>query len=204
MKQIRKSGKARGGLQVQMRKPIVVLALTGLVALILGGQAAKNWKDRAEYDLYETITKDNTPASRLQSLEKWKSGYAQSDYADVRLKIYLLTYQQLNNHRGAFDTAAEILKTDPNDMTALTEHVGYIRTLVPATASAQLSAQQKADLETADKTARYVLANVDTVYAADKKPAAMTADAWTAAKPAMQKFSQFTLSYIAKIGRAHV
>ncbi len=93
--------------------------------------AQKNWKDRAEYDLYETITKDATPASRLQNLDKWKSQYAQSEYADVRLKIYLVTYQQMMNHRAAFDIAQEILKTKPNDLTALTEIVGYGLSLVP-------------------------------------------------------------------------
>ncbi|MEQ1883956.1 MAG: hypothetical protein ABL967_02775 [Bryobacteraceae bacterium] len=158
--------------------------------------AQKNWKDRAEYDLYTEITKpDATPQARLQNLEKWKAGYAQSEYADVRLKIYLVTYQQMNNHRAAVDTAVEILKAEPNDLAALTEIVGFGLSLVPADPKATLSAANKADLETVEKTAAYVTGNLDAIYAADKKPPqGMTDDQWAAAKPAMAKFAQFTMA----------
>src|SRR5580765_3618620 len=71
-------------------------------------KSAKNWKDTAEYDLYSAIIKpDATPASRLQNLDKWKAGYPQSEYADTRQQIYLITYAAMNNHRAAFDAAAE-------------------------------------------------------------------------------------------------
>jgi hypothetical protein len=161
--------------------------------------AAKNWKDRAEYDLYAAITMDNNPASRLQNLEKWKSQYPQSEYGDVRLKIYLVTYQQMMppNHRTAFDTAIEILKTDPNDLTSLTEIVGYGLTLVPADPKATLTAQNKSDLDTVEKTARYIEGNLDKIYAADKKPQGTTDEQWNGAKPTMQKFSQFTIARVA-------
>lgn len=179
-----------------------------LVTLVLTASAQapaqknqKNWKDRAEYDLYDAITKDNTPASRLQNLEKWKSQYAQSEYADVRLKIYLVTYQQMMNHRAAFDTATEILKTDPSDLTSLTEIVGYGLTLVPADPKAQLTPQNKSDLDTIEKTARYIEANLDKIYAADKKPQGTTDEQWNGAKPTMQKFSQFTIARAALLAK---
>jgi hypothetical protein len=172
------------------------------LALTASGQApAKNWKDRAEYDLYAAITMDNAPASRLQNLEKWKSMYPQSEYADVRLKIYLVTYQQMMNHRAAIDTATEILKADPNDLTSLTEIVGYGLTLEPTAPNAQLTAQNKADLDTIEKTARYIEANMDKVYAADKKPQGTTDDQWNAAKPTMQKFAQFTIARTALLSK---
>ena len=45
----------------------------------------KNWKDNAEYELYSAIIKPEAkPAERLQNLDKWKSAYPQSDYADTR------------------------------------------------------------------------------------------------------------------------
>jgi hypothetical protein len=168
-----------------------------LVALALTANAQapqKNWKDRAEYDLYDAITKDTMPASRLQNLDKWKSQYAQSEYADVRLKIYLVTYQQMNNHRAAFDIATEILRADPSDLTSLTEIVGYGLTLLPTAANAQLNAQNKADLDTVEKTARYIEGNLDKVYGADRKPQGTTDDQWNGAKPTMQKFAQFTIA----------
>ena len=160
-------------------------------------KSAKNWKDTAEYDLYSAIIKpDATPAARLQNLDKWKAAYPQSDYADTRQKIYLITYQALNNHRAAFDMAAETLKTDPNDLASIQEILGYVRALMPADPKAALSAQNKSDLETAEKVARYLMANAGAVFAADKKPQGATDAQWAQAKPTMEKFAQFTLGYI--------
>ena len=159
--------------------------------------AKKNWKDTQEYNLYTEIVKpEATPAARLQNLEKWKSGYPQSEYGDTRLKIYLVTYQQMNNHRAAFDTAMEILKTEPNDATSIQEILGYVRALMPQAVNAPLSAQNKADLETTEKVARALLANPDAVYGADKKPQGVADDAWAKTKPTMVNFAQFTLGYV--------
>ena len=174
-----------------IRKAIVAVVALGAIALGLWAQAQKNWKDRAEYDLYTEITKDMSPAgaaARLPNLDKWKTSYAQSEYADVRQKIYLVTYQQQNKHREAFDLANEILKTDPNDQTSLQEILGFVRALMPAT---------KADLESADKAARYVLANADAVYGPAKKPQGVDDATWAKTKPAMTNFSQATLCYLA-------
>jgi len=191
-----------------MRKTIISLVAVAALAAGLYAQAppaapaaaqksAKNWKDTAEYDLYSAIIKpDATPASRLQNLDKWKAGYPQSEYADTRQKIYLITYQALNKHREAFDMATEILKTDPNDLASIQEILGYIRLLEPTDPKAALSAQNKADLETTEKVARYLLANADAVFAADKKPAGATDAQWAQAKPTMLNFAEFTLGYI--------
>ena len=157
----------------------------------------KNWKDQAEYALYlEIIKPDATPAARLQNLDKWKAAYPQSDYADTRQKIYLITYQALNNHRAAFDMASETLKTDPNDLASIQEILGYVRALEPTNPKADLSPQNKADLDTAEKVAQYLLANADAVFATDKKPQGATDAQWAQAKPTMVKFAQFTLGYV--------
>jgi hypothetical protein len=191
-----------------MKKTIISLVAMTALAAGLYAQApaaapaaaqknAKNWKDTAEYDLYSAIILPTaTPASRLQNLDKWKAGYPQSDYASTRQQIYLITYQALNNHRAAFDMATEILKTDPNDLASIQEILGYVRALMPAKPTDPLSAQNKADLETAEKVAHYLLANADAVFAAEKKPQGATDAQWAQAKPTMVKFAQFTLGYI--------
>jgi hypothetical protein len=191
-----------------MNKPIISLVAVAALAAGVYAQApaaapaaaqksAKNWKDTAEYDLYSAIIKpDATPADRLKNLDKWKAAYPQSDYADTRQKIYLITYQALNNHRAAFDTATEILKTDPNDLGSIQEILGYVRALEPTDPKATLSAQNKADLDTAERVARYLLANADAIFAPDKMPAGATPAQWAQAKPTMEKFAQFTLGYI--------
>lgn len=177
------------------RRILTLIAMTAL-ALGLQAQAKKEWKDRAEFDLYDSIVKETSPQTRLASLEKWKSGYVQSDYADVRLKAYLITYQALNRHRDAIDMAAEILKTEPNDVAALTEIIGYVLTLMPQ-GNAAVTAQHRSDIELGEKTARHVIANVDAIYAPDKKPQGTTDEQWAGAKPTMRNFSQFTIARLA-------
>ena len=174
-----------------LKKTFISLVTVAVLALTAFAQAPapaqKNWKDRAEYDLYEAIIKpDATPAARLQNLDKWKSTYPMSEYADVRQKIYLVTYVQMNNHRAAVDTAVDILKMDPNDYASLSEIVGYGLTLEPTAAGAQLSAQNKADLETIENAARYIIANTDKI----EKPAGTTDEQWNTAKAQLPKFAQ--------------
>ncbi len=180
----------------------IVLTLTAILAMTLAcpaWAADKNWKDRAEYDLYNSIVMDQNPATRLQNLDKWKSMYPMSEYAPERLIAYLVTYQQLMKHREAIDTSTEILKNDPNNLQALTEIVGYTLTLVPADPKATLSAQNKADLDLDEKTARYIVANIDMIYDPAKKPANVPEAQWTAGKPVMQNFAQFQIARIALI-----
>jgi tetratricopeptide (TPR) repeat protein len=180
---------------------LTTIIATAMLAFGLQAQAQKNWKDRAEFDLYDSIVKDTNAQTRLQNLDKWKSTYAQSEYADVRLKAYLVTYQQLMKHREAIDTASEILKSDPNDIASLTEIIGYVLTLLPAQANAQLNAQNRSDIELGEKTAKYVVDNIDAIYAADKKPQGTTDEQWAAAKPTIRNFSQFTLARLAVVAK---
>jgi hypothetical protein len=102
-------------------------------------------------------------------------------------------------HREAFDTAVEILKADPNNQASLQEILGYIRALAPQQPNAALSPQNKTDLDTAGKTSQYVLSNIDTVYAKDKKPQGVTDAQWEQAKPAMRNFAQWTIGWIAMV-----
>jgi tetratricopeptide (TPR) repeat protein len=183
---------------VLLKKILGTIVAIAALALGLAAQDKKNWKDMAEYDLFVSIQKDTNAATRLANLDKWKSAYPQSEYADVRLQAYLITYQQLMKHREAFDTAVEILKADPNNQASLQEILGYIRALAPQP-NAALSPQNKTDLDTAGKTSQYVLSNIDTVYAKDKKPQGVTDAQWEQAKPAMRNFAQWTIGWIAMV-----
>ena len=152
---------------------------------------SEDWKDLAEYEIYVMAVRGNgPPAAHLESLDKWKSQYPQSDYAGTRLKIYLLTYQQLNNHRAAFDTAAEILKTDPNDLQSLEEIVDRGLQLVPGQPNSRLSAENKSDLDTIQKSGRYILENLDQIWSADKKPGPVSDEQWRLAKNTMRQSAQ--------------
>src|SRR5262249_6893049 len=108
--------------------------------------------------------------ARLPLLDKWSQGYPQSEFGDNRQEIYLITYSQLGDCRKAFDASASILKTRPNHERSVAVILGCVQSFMPPSA---------ADYDTADKTATYALANLDTIYADANKGSgfAMTKDA---------------------------
>lgn len=169
---------------------ITALALGLSIGWTLGAQTpdanAKKWKSQEEFDLANQANKA-TPQERIAILDKWKQQYAQSDYSDVRDSLYLITYQQTNNPRKAFDTAVDILKTRPNEFLALSAIEGAIYQIMPPT---------PADLDTAEKTSKYLLDNMDTVFAPANHPATMTEAQFTATKDPMKAFAQRTLGYV--------
>ncbi len=131
--------------------------------------------------------KDADATTRLATLDKWKGALGKAITGNVRQDMYLITYQQLNNGRQAFDTSVDILKTRPNDVRALSAIVGYIYTFAPP---------QPADLDTAEKAAKHLLADLDTIYAAANKPSNLDDAAWAKAKADMKPFAQRTLGFI--------
>jgi tetratricopeptide (TPR) repeat protein len=185
-----------------MKTMMAVLMALGLVtSLVLVAPAQekkKEWKDRAEYDLFESITKTPDPNQWLATLDKWKQQYPQTDYADIRRKLYLAAYRQLNKPREAFDAAQEVLKDNPNDLVALSAILQFIYPLAPPN-TPQLSASQTADLDVAEKAANTVLNNLDTVYSKDNRPPDMTDEQVAKAKPDLKAFAQKTIGYIALV-----
>jgi hypothetical protein len=147
---------------------------------------AKNWKDRAEYDLYAAINKAEAK-ERLPLLDKWKSTYPQSEYAPERDEIYLITYLQMNNCRAGFDTSAEILKTRPNHQRSIDVILGCVYTFNPP---------QPADLDTAQRVAQYAMDHLDDIYAENNLTAGMTKEQFAAAKPATKATAIRTLGWV--------
>lgn len=174
-----------------------IAALLVLLVSSLGAQEKKKeWKDRAEYDLYESITKTQDANQWLTALDKWKQQYPQSDYADVRRQLYLETYRMLNKPKEAFSAAQEVLKDNPNNLVALSALVGYVYPLVPFGA-ASLTPEQEGYLDVAQKAAQQILANPDVIYAKENRPPNMNDSQAALAKPQLKAFAQKTLGYIA-------
>src|SRR5580704_15991960 len=148
----------------------ITIALAALVTYGMAqAPATKNWKDPAEYDLVQAYGKETTPAGKLAKLDEWKQKYPTSDYADARLLEYLQVYQALNRPKDVFATAVEILKTDPNNYGVLSVVLQTIYQLGTPPAAG--------DLDTAEKIAAHVVADANTIYAPEKKPAAGVTDA---------------------------
>jgi tetratricopeptide (TPR) repeat protein len=156
----------------------------------------KEWKERAEYELYESVTKSQDPNQWLASLDKWKAQYPQSDFADLRRQLYLASYRALIKPREAFDAASEVLKDNPNNLVALSAIVEYLYPLVPF-GPAELTAQQSADLDTAAKAVAQFRNSLETVCSKENRPPDMTDDQVAKAKPALKILAQRAAGYIA-------
>jgi tetratricopeptide (TPR) repeat protein len=184
---------------VFLKSMIAILMAFCLVSLLPAQEKKpKQWKDRAEYDLFESIIKNKDANQWLPALDKWKQQYPQSDYADIRRQLYLAAYRQLNKPREAFDAAQDVLKDNPDNLVALSAILQYIYPLVPPNTQ-QLTPQQNTDLDVAQKASNTVLNNLDTVYAKDNRPPEMTEAEASKAKPELKAFAQKTLGYIAMV-----
>ena len=153
-----------------------------------GGQAAKNWKDRAEYDLYNAIVNEQDPSKRLALLSSWKEKYSNSDYVTERLQICLTTYSALNQPDKVIVTGNEVLQTDPKNLTAL-----YLITL-----NVQRLPKPSPDgLASGEKAANGLISNLDTFFGADKKPATTSDADWVKAKKDTELLAHASLGWIA-------
>jgi tetratricopeptide (TPR) repeat protein len=171
------------------------VALTGVLALIPARMLAqgtpttqtgqKEWKDRAEYDLYDAITKDTNPATKLQKLDQWKSQYPTTAFIDERRALYLNTYTTLGRAADAVAMANEILAANPKDFTARY----YVMYFTQALASAPNAPPEV--LNQGEQAANSILAGIDT------PPPNVTDDAWKGARKDVEALAHTRLGWIA-------
>ena len=80
------------------------------------------WKDRAEYDLVQSVRQAMTAKDynkALVSLDQWTKNYPNTDFGLDRQKFYFVAYQELAQYDKAMQAANETLKIDPNDFRML-------------------------------------------------------------------------------------
>ena len=100
-----------------------VTAIT--IATVLGSGAVwcqtpkKDWKDRAEYDIVQSILAEKNDAKRLELLNSWTQKYPGSDFKVDRLVYYLNTYKGLNNGAKMLETAKELITADAKNLQGL-------------------------------------------------------------------------------------
>ena len=163
------------------RLAICLPAFAGIVSAGAGQTAErkKDFKDRQEYVLYDSITKADAN-TKLALLNTWKENYPNSDFKLDRLHLFLTTYEQLGAPAKMVETAKAILVIDSQDITALY----WVTFLARTQGSTRLD-----ELETAEKAARGLLGA--------EKPANVKDEAWSKAKPQTDAVAYTTLGWIA-------
>jgi tetratricopeptide (TPR) repeat protein len=180
---------------VQSSKFLLALALTGMLGPVparMFGQAAapssaapqKNWKDRAEYDLYVSIGQDTNPKTRLEKLEQWEKAYPMTEWIKERRTAFLTTYAALNDPKNAVEAAKKILADDPKDFTALYYTMYFTQALYSQTKSADA-------LSDGEKAAQAILASIDT------PPPNVKAEDWAKLRPDVELLAHVNLGFIA-------
>ncbi len=155
------------------------------------GQAGQpQWKDRAEYDLVESIGKEADPNKKLALLNQWKEKYPGSDFKKLRAAMVLQTYQALNQPKEIYAAAKEVLTIDAADPLALS----MISYLTPVLANTAPDA-----LETGEKAAQGILSQIGTIFDASKKPAQMNDQQWAQQKDLAEAQSHKTLGWVAMV-----
>jgi len=171
---------------------VVVAGALSLAPIGMRGQATapsssapqKNWKDRAEYDLFDAITKDTNPKTKLEKLQQWLKQYPQTDYGTERRSLLLATYFQLGMAKEAVDIAKQILANDPNNFSALFITVSFTQTLGGQNPTPDV-------VDQGDSAAKALLAILD------KIPPNFTEEQWRNQRPQIEALAHATLGWVA-------
>lgn len=167
-----------------------ILGLTPMRALAQQAQAPssaekqKNWKDRAEYDLYVAITQDTNPKTRIEKLQQWEKQYPQTEWIAERRTLLMTTYFALNDAKNAVAVAKQILAGDSKNFSALFIIVTFTQALAGNNPTPDV-------LDQGEKAASELVANIDTA------PPNFTADQWKAQRPQVEVLAHTTLGWIA-------
>lgn len=166
-------------------KVLVAVLMGSLLGVAPPGQAQqKQWKDRAEYDLFEAARKEQDPKKKLDALNTWKQKYPATDYEEERLLMFTQTYQQLGDAANMYDSALALLQKNPRNIQGLY----FITTLTTSMADTS-----PARLANGEKYAKALLEAVGTL----KKPENMAEEAWNKELDALRVVAHMTLGWVA-------
>jgi len=176
-------------------KILLAVSLTGMLCVPMARMMAqaqpptspapqKNWKDRAEFDLYDAITKDTNPKTRLDKLQQWQTQNPTTDYATERKTLFVTTYAALNLPKETTEAAKQLLADDPKSFTAL-YYIMYFTQLLYA-------ANQSPDvLDQGERAAKTILENINT------PPPNVTEEQWKTLRPQVELLAHVNLGFIA-------
>jgi tetratricopeptide (TPR) repeat protein len=143
-----------------------------------------NFKDRAEYDLYEAIRNDNNPKTKLEKLQQWQTQYPTTEWSGPRQQLFLTTYAGMSMAKETVDAAKQILADDPKNFSAQ-YYIMYFTQLL-------YKDNQAADvLDQGEKASSTILANISA------PPPNVTAEQWNGLRPQVELLAHVNLGFIA-------
>jgi len=148
----------------------------------------KNWKDRAEYDLYTSITTEANAQKKLDLLTQWTQKYPTTDFKSERATLYLTTYAALNRPKDAIASAKDLVALDPKDFTGL-----YYMTYL----TLQALDNSPGALDDSEKAANGLIGALNDKFAAANKPATASDADWTKARNETEALAHTTLGWVA-------
>lgn len=170
-------------------------------------QKKPQYKDNNEYNIFNDVIKDiqaNNSAKAVTDLDTWTQKYPESDFKDDRLYYYMQAYSKANPPQPAkvVDYGSQLvskgLKTafpDPQQGPSVILNVLYLLTAsVPS-----LPNPTPDQMALGEKSAHDLLDFVPTFFAADKKPANTSAQAWTQARTQLETTAKKSLIAISLI-----
>lgn len=172
---------------VSLVSPALVLAAGSPAPPAQAQAAQKNWKDREEYDLYNSITTAKDAQKKLELLNQWTTKYANTDFKSERETLFLTTYVGLNRPKEAIASAKKLVADNPKDFTGL-----YYVTLL----TLQVADNSPGALDDSEKGANGLIAALDTQFADDKKPPQASAEEWKKARNQVEALARETLGWI--------
>jgi tetratricopeptide (TPR) repeat protein len=144
----------------------------------------KNWKDRAEYDSYDAITKDANAKTRLDKLQQWEKQYPQTEWLLERRTMFVTTYAALNQPKETTEAAKALVAGDPKNFTGLYYIMYFTQALY-----GQTKAQDA--LDQGEQAANTIVGNIDT------PPPGVTAEQWAKLRPDIELLAHVNLGFIA-------
>ncbi len=158
---------------------------------VLGQQPQqKNWKDRAEWELYDAIVKATDANKRLELLNTWQQKYPQTDFQEERWLLYTQVYQQLGRAKEMWDAAVQLLKINPENIQGLY----YITSLTVSMADTSPDR-----LSMGQKCAHALLDKLKTL----PKPQNLSDEDWQKQKSALEVVAYTTLGWVAMNRKNH-
>ncbi|HLH03130.1 MAG TPA: hypothetical protein VKX25_10190 [Bryobacteraceae bacterium] len=160
-----------------------------------GAAGQKNWKDRAEYDLFQKITQTQDPKARLDLLNQWSDKYPQSDYSDYRNQYYAVTLGQVaqadpSSRQMAVTKASDLLKNDPKNLRL----ASVIALWGPAVGGNNPSPELQSQVQAG---AQAVIDDAPTAFDPSKKPANVSDTDFNNAKNQVLAIAHNALAWVA-------